>query len=81
MNFETGSVSRSLPSSYSIITATLVTGLVIDAMRNKLSVRIGVRLSTSWNPEVCTSTTFPSRAISVTMPPASWRSTNACMPR
>ena len=42
MNFDTGSVSSSLPSSYSIITATLVTGLVIEAMRNSVSVRIGV---------------------------------------
>ena len=30
---DTGSSSRHLPSSYSIIIATPVTGLVIDAMR------------------------------------------------
>ena len=48
MNFDTGSVSDSLPSSYSIITATLVIGLVIEAMRKIVSVRIGVLLSSSW---------------------------------
>lgn len=80
MNFDTGSVSSSFPSSYSIMSAMLVTGLVIDAMRNIVSVRIGVFAATSWNPEACTSTTLPSRAINVTMPPASLRSMKPCMP-
>ena len=35
MNFETGSSSRIFPSSISIITATPVTGLVEEAMRNE----------------------------------------------
>ena len=42
MNFETGSVRRTLPSSISIITATPVTGLVEEAMRKRASVVIGL---------------------------------------
>jgi hypothetical protein len=40
MNFDTGSLSRTLPSSSSIKIATLVTGLDIDAMRKIASLRI-----------------------------------------
>src|SRR5213594_3446735 len=50
-------------------------------MRKIVSARMGFLFSTSWNPTACTSTIFPSRATSVTMPATSRRSTNACMPR
>ena len=59
MNFETGSVRNNFPSSYSIITATLVIGLVIEAMRNIVLVRIGVLLSLSWKPVAWMSTISP----------------------
>ena len=42
MNRDTGSVSRTFPSSTIIMMATPVTGLVIDAMRKMPSLRIGV---------------------------------------
>ena len=80
MNFETGSVRNNFPSSYSIITATLVIGLVIEAMRNIVLVRIGVLLSLSWKPVAWMSTIRPSRMISVTMPAASLRSTKPFIP-
>ena len=47
MKRDTGSVSASLPSSNSIMTATLVMGLVIDAMRKMLSGFMTDLLSTS----------------------------------
>ena len=50
MNFDTGSVSAMRPSSTSIITPTLTTALVIDAIRKIVSVRIGVPFSRSADP-------------------------------
>ena len=55
-----GSIDSSspiLPSSTSISTATLVIGFVIDAMRNSVSRRIGVWLSTSCQPSTSLCTT------------------------
>jgi hypothetical protein len=43
-------VRNSLPSSSSIITATLVIGFVIEATRKIVSTCIALRLSMSWNP-------------------------------
>ena len=50
MNFDTGSVSEIRPSSTSIMTPTLTTALVIDAIRKIVSVRIGVPCSRSALP-------------------------------
>jgi hypothetical protein len=48
MYLDTGSVMAIFPSSTSIMMATLVIGLVIDAMRKIVSVFIGRFFSTSW---------------------------------
>ena len=50
MNFETGSDSRTLPSSTIMSTATPATGLVDEAMRKRVSVFIGCLESTSITP-------------------------------
>ena len=50
MNCETGSVSEIRPSSTSIITPTLTTALVIEAIRKMVSVRIGAFFSRSALP-------------------------------
>ena len=50
MYFDTGSSRPSLPCSYSIMIATLVIGLVIEAMRKMASVRIGFFSSRSAMP-------------------------------
>ena len=50
------------------MTATPVTGLVIDAIRKMASFRIGVLLSASINPCGSKCTTLPFRATSVTAP-------------
>ena len=68
MNFETGSVRPTLPSSISIRIATPVTGLVEEAMRKIASVRIGAFDSTSITPRASWWTTRPRRATSVTAP-------------
>ena len=47
---EIGSASEILPSSMSIKAATEVIGLVIEAMRNNVSDRIGVFVSISHQP-------------------------------
>ena len=75
-----GVLSNDTDAESDVLTATLVTGLVIEAMRNSVSVRMGVFAATSWKPTAVTSTTLPSRAINVTIPPASLRSTKPCMP-
>ena len=68
MYFETGSASRILPSSTSIMTATPVTGLVEEAMRKRASVVMGLPASASARPWAARWTTFPLRATSVTAP-------------
>ncbi len=50
MNLSTLSLSAILPSSTSIMTATLVTGLVIDQIRQMVSFSIGNLFSTSRYP-------------------------------
>ena len=52
MNLLTGSVSSNAPSSYSIIAATDVTGLVIEYSRQIVSVSTGRPASTSRWPQV-----------------------------
>ena len=68
MNRDTGSVSRSFPSSINIRIATPVTGLDIDAMRKIASLRIGVLLSMSIKPCASKCATRPLRATTVTAP-------------
>ena len=46
----TGSSSRSFPCSYSIMIPADVTGFVIEAMRNTVSLDIGMPLATSCLP-------------------------------
>src|SRR5262245_42538233 len=74
MNFDTGSFSTSLPSSISIRMATAVMGLVIDARRNKESVRSAISDSKSVVPCASKWTTLPLRATSVTTPLRSFAS-------
>ena len=57
--FETGSSSRNLPSSYSIMTATLVMGLVMEQMRNMASGGIGLAASRSAMPCALNHATWP----------------------
>ena len=66
MNFETGSLSRTFPSSTIIRTATPVTGLVDEAMRKSVSLVIGCLDSRSLSPWASKCTTRPLRATSVT---------------
>ncbi len=68
MNFETGSLSTSFPSSSSIRIETAATGLVIDASQNSVSVFIGLFASTSAMPCASKCTTFPLRSTRVTAP-------------
>jgi hypothetical protein len=68
MYFETGSLRISLPSSMSIRIATAVTGFVMDARRNSVSVRIGAFDSKSVVPKAAKCTTLLRRATSVTAP-------------
>ena len=62
MNFETGSARPTLPSSTSIMTATLVKAFVCDAMRKIVSVFIGPPASRSALPNASWKTTRPLRA-------------------
>src|SRR5205807_27095 len=66
--FEMLSSSRKWPSSYSIITATLVMGLVIEQIRKIVSGRIPLLASRSIIPCGLNHTTRPRRATSVTAP-------------
>lgn len=68
MYFDAGSSSWNSPSSYSIITATLVMGLVIDAMRKITSSVMGRASSMSNNPWLSRRTSLPCRAIADTTP-------------
>ena len=68
MKRDTGSVSRSFPSSISIMIATPVTGFDIDAMRKMASLRIGVFESRSMTPCASKCAVRPRRATSVTAP-------------
>ena len=68
MNFETGSLRRTLPSSIIIRMATPTTGLVIDMIRNIESVFIGCFDSRSAKPCACRCAMRPLRATSVTAP-------------
>ena len=61
MKRDTGSVSRSLPSSISIRMATPVIGFDIDAMRKIASFRIGVFASRSISPCASKCATLPRR--------------------
>ena len=71
MYFDTGSASDSLPSSTSIMAATVVMGLVIDAMRKIVSLVIGALASLSRKPNDSNITILPLRAISTTAPGSS----------
>ena len=62
MNFETGSVRATFPSSTSIITATLVKAFVWEAMRKIVSFRMGRPASTSALPKASRCATRPPRA-------------------
>src|SRR5205807_6126623 len=66
--FEMLSSSRKWPSSYSIITATLVMGLVIEQIRNIVSGRIGLLASRSIIPCGLNQTTRPRRTTKVIAP-------------
>ena len=68
MKRDTGSVSRSFPSSISIRIATPVTGFDIDAMRKIASLRIGVFESMSIRPCASKWAIRPRRATSETAP-------------
>ena len=47
---DTGSLSINAPDSYNCMTATLVTALVIDAIRNSVSISIGASRPMSRHP-------------------------------
>ena len=68
MNFDTGSVIRSLPSSIIIMMATPVTGFVIEAMRNTAFFGIGSFDSRSITPCASRWAILPFLATSVTPP-------------
>ncbi|MEJ0039326.1 MAG: hypothetical protein WDO68_25270 [Gammaproteobacteria bacterium] len=68
MNFETGSVSRTLPSSTSIRIAVPATGFDIEATRKIVSFCIGFFEAASITPCACRCTMRPLRATSVTAP-------------
>src|SRR5215467_8981719 len=74
---EIGSSRRNLPSSYSIITATLVIGLDMEQMRKMASLRMGLLASRSSEPCDLNQTTLPWRATRVTAPAMRFSST-AC---
>ncbi len=69
--FETGSASRSLPSSIRITAATDVTALLIDAIRKIVSFLIGTFFSMSIRPIGSKTATFPARTMT-TVTPAIW---------
>jgi hypothetical protein len=73
----TGSSSLSLPSSISIRAAIEVTGLVMEAMRKRVSRVIGSPASTSRRPTVLTWAISPLRQTRVTKPERSPASTTA----
>ena len=81
MNFDAGSVSRTLPSSIIIMIETPTTGLVIDMMRKMASFGIGFRDSMSIRPCASKWAMRPFRATSVTapekLPAVMWRCTSS----
>ena len=68
MNFDTGSVSLTLPSSIIIMIETPTTGLVIDMILKIASFCIGFRDSMSIRPCASKCAMRPLRATSVTAP-------------
>ena len=68
MNFETGSFSSKAPSSYSIIAATEVIGLVIENIRTIESLVHSVPASRSRWPAVLWCTTCPPRLTRICQP-------------
>ena len=54
INFETGSLSETLPSSIIIIMAVPITGLVMEAMRKRESRFMGALVSRSMTPAAST---------------------------
>ena len=76
--FDTGSSSRNRPSSYSIMTATLVMGLVMEQMRNIASGRIGLAASRSIMPCDLNHATCPWRITRVTAPAMRLSSISCC---
>ena len=75
-----GSSRRILPCSISIIAAAVVTGFVIEAMRNSVSRCIGDFASMSRWPSTLTDRTDPSFQVRVTTPDRSPRSTKGFSP-
>ena len=78
MNFDTGSLSRTLPSSTSIKIATAATGFDIDAIRKIVSVCIGFFEAMSMTPCAARCAIWPLRATSVTAPAISPASIERC---
>ena len=74
-----GAVRSSLPSSWSMRTATAVTGLVMEAIQKRLSVCIGFRVARSAKPPASASRTEFFVTTTVTAPAASPVSTAAWM--
>ena len=74
MNFETGSPSRIFPSSTSIMTATAVMGLDMEASRKMVSLAMGFFDSRSISPCASKCTMLPRRATRVTAPQMSFAS-------
>ena len=75
MYFATGSVRASAPSSYSIMAATEVTGLVIEYQRQRVSVSTGRPDSMSRRPYDPTCTSLPPRLTVSSQPGSSPSST------
>ena len=77
--FATGSETFSLPSSWSIRTATPVTGLVIDAIQNSVSGVIGRFAARSAEPVASRCRTRSFETTTVTAPATSFFATISCM--
>ena len=69
-----------MPSSISISAITEVTGLDMEAMRNRVSRRMGVPFSMSWKPRASLCNTFTSCQVRVTTPERSPRSMKGISP-
>ncbi len=77
--FDTGSDTFSLPSSWSIRTATPVTGLVIEAIQNSVSGVIGRFAARSAEPVASRCRTRSFETTTVTAPATSCLATISCM--
>ena len=75
----TRSTMESLPSSDSIMIASEANGLVIEAMRNMASSRMGTPVSGFCTPNVCEYATLPWRPITNTAPGYSPLAMPSCM--